>query len=437
MEPISLSQLNENIKQVLARHLEPSYWVIAEIGELRLNQKGHCYLELIEKEDEQTLAKSRATIWAYNFRNLNGWFEAITGSPLQQGMKILANIQVSFHEIYGFSLNIRDIDPKFTLGERERKKQETIQQLINDGVLEMNKMHHLPLVPQRVAVISASTAAGFGDFMNEIEQSGYRIYIQLYNVLLQGDQAAASIISALHNIAHDGDYDVVVIIRGGGAQIDLDTFNDYDLCSHIAQFPLPIITGIGHERDETIADLVAHTRMKTPTAAADFLISAVYTFEEGIKELQERVNRNAEYRINGAKSQLSLVSEQLKYYTRQHIKTNAMQLKAFQQRSFLAAKRSIMYQQEKTDLLRKEVQKNATKFIELQKSLLSQYQNFAKANAPERILAKGFTISTIDGKSIHSLDKIKPGSAMETLSSRGKITSTIKTVGSHYGKEEN
>lgn len=285
MQELTLFELNLQIKKALEQ-LESSYWVIAEIGQIQVNQSGHCYLELVQKENTQVIAKARATIWAYTYRNISAWFERIAGSSLTVGMKILANAKVEFHEVYGLSLNIKDIDPSYTLGEREKARQEVIQQLEKDGVMEMNKGLTLPLVPQKIAIISAESAAGYGDFINQLKNNlyGYKIHRTLYQSVMQGPKASESIISALHQIHKSNEVDLVVIIRGGGSQLDLDCFDDYELCNHIAQFPLPVLTGIGHERDTTIADMVAHTQLKTPTAVAEFILQGFISFQTQIED---------------------------------------------------------------------------------------------------------------------------------------------------------
>ena len=242
MEHLTLVALNNIIKKVLSSELEPSYWVVAEIGEMRLDQKGHCYLELVQKVENNILSKTRATIWSYTFRNINGWFEAINHKPIEAGINILANVQVSYHEIYGLSLNIKDIDANYTLGERARKRQQVIEQLNNDGVFDFNKQNILPAVPQNIAVISAPNAAGYEDFINQLINNsyGYAVHTTLFSTVMQGDNAPQSIINALHRIFENADeYDAVAIIRGGGSQLDLDCFDDYELATHIAQFPLP------------------------------------------------------------------------------------------------------------------------------------------------------------------------------------------------------
>ena len=301
MEHFSLFELNKLINEVLVKNLEPSYWIVAEIGEMRHNRNGHCYLELVEKEDDKIKAKSRATIWSYTYRNLSGWFEAITGESLKPGMKILCNATIQFHEVYGFSLNIKDIDAQYTLGERAKRKQDIIAKLQDDGIFDMNKELELPTVPQKIAVISSETAAGYGDFMDHLvnNEYAYSFDIQLFNSTMQGDQAEASIVDSMHQVfGRIDDFDLLVIIRGGGASLDLDCFDSYDIGSHIAQFPIPVITGIGHERDETIADLVAHTKIKTPTAVAEFIISGTRNFELQLDEhfsiLANKLNHSIE-----------------------------------------------------------------------------------------------------------------------------------------------
>ena len=256
----TLSELNTAIKATLELAFPEMVWVVAEISEIRHNSKGHCYLELVEREEEETLAQIRANIWAYTFRNLASKFEKATGESLKQGMKVLLQVTVTFHEVYGLSLNVKDIDPTYSLGELAKKKREVIARLTKEGLINLNKQIHLSLVPQRIAVISSETAAGYGDFINHLDDNpyGYKIFYTLYQSLMQGQEAEASIIAALKQIReHIKLHDAVVIIRGGGSQIDLSCFDTYSLAVEVAKFPLPVITGIGHERDDTVVDLVA------------------------------------------------------------------------------------------------------------------------------------------------------------------------------------
>ncbi|MGM0505145.1 MAG: exodeoxyribonuclease VII large subunit, partial [Bacteroidota bacterium] len=268
---ISLLELNQSIREKIKFNFPESIWVVAEISELKINRNGHCYLELIEKEaiSENIIAKSRATIWAFTFRMLKPYFESVTGHELISGLKILVQVTVEFHELYGFSLNITDIDPNYTLGDLAQKKAETLRKLEEDGIINMNRELEFPIVPQKIAVISSETAAGYQDFMHQLTHNkyGYTYYIKLFPAIMQGLKAEESIIDTLERIfQHDHFFDIVVIIRGGGSQADLNCFNNYLLAANVAQFPIPVLTGIGHDKDESIVDLVACQKLKTPTA---------------------------------------------------------------------------------------------------------------------------------------------------------------------------
>ena len=306
-EKRSLSELLGQVKGALEKELPDHYWVIAEIMELRENR--HCYLELIEKseENDSLLAKVRATIWASRYDMLRPFFEASTGSPLKSGIKILCKASVEFHPLYGLSLNITDIDPSYTLGDLARKKQEVIQRLRKEGVFDMNRELLFPLVPQRIAVISSETAAGYGDFSESIlhNSHGFHFHTTLFPAVMQGDEAPASISSAMEKIYEsESDFDCVVIIRGGGSKADLESFNHYDLAYFITQFPLPVITGIGHERDESVADMVAHHGLKTPTAVAEFLVDQLLAFEFRLSALADRLLTSVRNRVQGDLSRL-------------------------------------------------------------------------------------------------------------------------------------
>jgi exodeoxyribonuclease VII large subunit len=268
---LSLSQLNGLIKAAITDTLPDMYWVIAEIAEIKVNQKGHCYLDLVEKEEDTTVAQIRAAIWAYEYRTISSRFASATNEPLSRGMKILFLAAVTFHEVYGLSLNIRNIDPAYTMGEMARKKKEVIEHLKKEGIFARNRSLELPLVPQRIAVVSSPTAAGYGDFFSHLDTNpyGYRFVHILFPALMQGNEAETSIARALARISRkQQSFDLVAIIRGGGSAVDLSCFDGYAVAAQVAALPLPVITGIGHEKDDTVVDMVAHTRMKTPTAVA-------------------------------------------------------------------------------------------------------------------------------------------------------------------------
>ncbi|MFQ3212981.1 MAG: exodeoxyribonuclease VII large subunit [Marivirga sp.] len=408
MEHISLADLNLLIKDTLDNTLAPSYWVVAEIAEMRSNHSGHCYLEFIEKAEEsgQVKAKIRATIWSYTYRNVSAWFQSITGEPLRSGLTVLANVQVQFHEVYGMSLNVKDIDPNFTLGERAKKKQEIIQQLQQDGIFEMNKALVLPLVPQRIAIISSETAAGYGDFINQIRHNdfGYKVHTQLFQASMQGDKAPESIINAMLNIHEQiKDFDAVIIIRGGGAQVDLDCFDHYDLAAHIAQFPLPVFTGIGHERDETIADLVAHTSLKTPTAVAEFILRGMRTYDENISSTLDQILSAADRKIEQANHTLQNYNHQLSRLITQRLNQSAQKLDRLEQKLQYIAKKPIQQADNTLNILEKTF------------SLID----------PAHVFSKGYSYTSKDGKSINGA-VIAAGDQIRTLNQTQDIISEVK-----------
>ncbi len=443
MEHLSLYDLNKTIGEALANNLEPSYWVVAEIGEIRHNQKGHCYLELVEKDDDKIKAKSRATIWSYTYRNLSGWFESLTGQSLSAGMKILCNVTVQYHEVYGFSLNIRDIDAQYTLGERAKKRQEILQKLMDDGVFEMNKELSLPTVPQRIAVISSKTAAGFGDFMDQLttNEFGYQFKVQLFQSTMQGDQAAASIISSMHQV-FDGidDFDVLVIIRGGGASLDLDCFDSYELGSHIAQFPLPVVTGIGHERDETVADMVAHTKIKTPTAVAEFIISGVRNYEIKLEEhfniLANKLNKTMEE----STSNLGLLSFRFHRSAQKLLNEQRLILNNREQTMKFGHQNALKFHEHKLDELRHTLTKYPKRLVQKQQEALDHLNKALNVLDPEQVLKRGYSITTINGINIHQLEQIENSAGITTITENlvleSKITKRKQRKKNNNGREK-
>ena len=294
---VSLYELTASIRLAIARALPQTYWVRAEISEGRRNINGHFYCKFIEKNAAgQDIASANGIIWAGTYNIIKARFERETGQALAAGIKVLVNVKVNFHERYGLSLVVNDIDPSYTLGDMVRRRKEILAQLAKDGVANMNKEIVLPRPLMRIAIITSETAAGYGDFMNHIKSNGYgfRFNIKLFPAIMQGDKVETSVITALNCIAAEAaNWDAVAIIRGGGAVSDLNGFESYALASNIAQFVLPVITGIGHERDETVIDLVANTRCKTPTAVADFLVSCAMGETEMLSALSVRLQRAA------------------------------------------------------------------------------------------------------------------------------------------------
>ncbi|MCH7415383.1 exodeoxyribonuclease VII large subunit [Belliella sp. R4-6] len=431
-QAVSLLELNNIIRDSLENNLSPSYWVVAEIGELKLAPQGHAYLELVEKNGNQVKAKIRANIWQYTFRTVSGKFKTTTGQEIRAGMKILALATVTFHELYGMSLTIKDVDPNFTLGERARIRQEIIDRLTSEGMMALNKRFELPSVPQRVAVISSQSAAGYGDFVQQLQSNryGYQVHFKLFQATLQGTEAPKTMINALEQIeeeSQDIGFDMVVIIRGGGAQMDLDCFDDYQLALAIAKFPLPIITGIGHERDETIADLVAHTKVKTPTAAAEFILSGFLDFEENLLTYLKKIERNVSQRLAWEDRRLTESETRIKNASNQSINRSFEALEQKKKNIFQTTSNALKLETYKVQNFESIIKKDSK--IRLQneeKNIYSLEKTIQNLN-PMTFLEKGYTRSEIDGKPIHKSEPME-GMEMITFSRIQKIKSTITKI---------
>lgn len=308
----SLSEFQSIIQEVLCGTLPDNYWIHAEIASLQI-KSGHCYLELVEKAPDGKLsAKTRATCWSQRYALLSNYFASHTHSTLQVGMQVLLAVEVSFHPVYGLSLNVTNIDPSYTLGALAKARQETLMRLQQEGLFEKQKQLRLPTLTQRLAILSADTAAGYGDFVHQLHQSAYRFQTRLFPCIMQGDNTTASIQKALATIAEDiHAYDAVIIIRGGGATTDLNCFDHYELCKACALFPLPIITGIGHTRDISLLDHVAHTSLKTPTAVAAFLIERINRLVDQIDSMRQRLRLTADRQILIRKHRIELIEQKL------------------------------------------------------------------------------------------------------------------------------
>ncbi|MBO7260083.1 MAG: exodeoxyribonuclease VII large subunit, partial [Bacteroidaceae bacterium] len=313
---VSLLELNNIVRRLLEIEMSDTYWVKAEISTMQVAYNGHCYMELVQKDSTggNFVAKARANVWKSTFQPLRTRFEMETGQKLSAGLNVLLEVSVSFHEQYGYALVVHNIDPTYTMGDMARRRKEILARLEADGVLELNKELKIPMLPQRIAVISSATAAGYGDFCNQLNENqyGFKFSVTLFSAVMQGDRAESSIISALDSIAiRAKDFDVVVIIRGGGATSDLNCFDSYMLAMNIANFPLPVITGIGHERDDTVIDVVAHTRVKTPTAAAELLIGVVLDSAAHLQQLSVRFADRIRVLMEEEKRRMTVLSQKI------------------------------------------------------------------------------------------------------------------------------
>lgn len=428
MKALSLFELNNLVHEALEATFDHTYWLTAELSECRVAANGHCYVELVEKDDDSRvlIAKARGNIWRNTYPLLAATFEHETGQKLQPGLKILVEAKVTFHELYGYALNIIDIDPTYTLGDMARKRKEILAQLEADGVLTLNKELALPRPLSRIAVISSSTAAGYGDFCDQLEKSPYRFTTRLFPAIMQGEHVEESVIEALDSIAEEQEaWDAVVIIRGGGAVSDLNGFDTYLLAANVAQFPLPILTGIGHERDDTIIDVVAHTRLKTPTAVAAFLIERQRDEYETLlqmeKNLQQNICRKLEkernrFEQNGRRYQMATAN----YCHRE--KANLLKLTSLLEKQIFQL---IQQQQFQLNSLQQVYEKAvATQISHEQIKLASIGKQLALAG-PERILKMGFSITYHQGKAVKSASLLKSGSRLTTRLAEGSITSTV------------
>ena len=405
---ITLFELNRLVREAIEDALPMEYWVEAELSECR-ESRGHCYMELIQK-DEQTatpIAKASAKCWANKWLTIRPYFERTTGQQLHAGMKVLLQVYPQFHEAYGFSWIVTDIDPTYTLGDMARKRQEIIQKLKAEGVFDLQKELQLPVFCQRIAVISSQTAAGYGDFCNQLADNpyGFKFETQLFPAIMQGEGVEQSIISALEQI-YDMPFDCVVIIRGGGATSDMSGFDTLALAENVANFPIPIITGIGHERDESILDMISHTRVKTPTAAAALLIDHLKGVLETIEGAQSMITHYVQQKLSIANSQLSIISEAIPRLfsivkTRQEAKIDALytRLPMLIERRFTSERHRLQLMDEKL-----------------------------KALDPTLLLARGYSITMHNGRAVKDASQLSPSAEIETRLAKGTIHSVIKSV---------
>jgi exodeoxyribonuclease VII large subunit len=449
---LTLSELNYTIKETIHERFFENTWLVAEIGELKYNRNGHAYLELIEKEkgSDKIIAKARATIWSYTLRMLRPYFETTTNQELTAGLKVLVSVSVEFHEIYGFSLNIRDIDPSYTLGDIEKRRLEIIARLEEEGIIDLNKELDLPMVIQKIAIISSDTAAGYEDFSKQLSANpnGYKFYTRLFPAVMQGEQTETSIINALDQIfQHEDFFDVVVIIRGGGARSDLMSFDKYSLAENISQFPLPVISGIGHEKDVSIVDMVSHTSVKTPTAVAEFLISQATEFEvyidnlfgnissmalEMLSDEQKRIDiitgqliPNIQNRLFKENTKLSLLKERIGNESSRFINTTKHNLGKYKSEIENNVHFALRMQQKNMERFYEKLSFRAKIQLDEQLHKISYFEKSLSHLDPKSVLKKGYSITKLNGKAVTKASKLKQGDKIETILHEGTISSKI------------
>ena len=482
-QSLTLSELTNSIRNKLQDAFPDTIWVMAEISEFKENRTGHCYLELIEKDEQsdEIKARIRATIWSYSWRMLRSYFETTTGQPFHQGIKVLVQASVEFHPSYGLSLNIKDIDPAYTMGDLVLRRREIIRKLDEAGILTLNKELELPLVPQRIAVISSATAAGYQDFAGHLDNNPHKFHFnyELFEAFMQGNETVPSIVQSLEKIFdREEEFDAVVIIRGGGAAVDLSSFDNYDLASAVAQFPLPVITGIGHEKDDTIVDLVAHTRLKTPTAVAEFFITGALRFRDLLIQKQNRLTDAVKDLLEGEQERLNdlagnfsgstgkyLLAERLraqragqrlrhgvnKYAFKRKEELNQIRYKlseksqrATQRRkSFLrnkafrlrlATKMQIEKSGTLTDRFKADIFRLAFSRTGSGRRQVRELEEKLRLLDPGQILNRGYTLTSQNGKIIRAVSQLSGDADLETRFSDGFVVSKpikVKSNGDH------
>ncbi len=478
----TLLELNQQIKEAICNAIPGAVWVTAEISELKENRNGHCYLELVEKSGEEIVARARATVWSYTYRILKPYFETTTGQFFCCDIKVLVKASVEFHPTYGLSLNIKDIDPAYTMGDMLLHRREIIERLQQEGIFGMNKELELPLVPQRIAVISSKTAAGYHDFMNQLEMNrhGFKFYTHLFEAYMQGAGAVPSIVSALERIFEYEDlFDAVAIIRGGGATADLSSFDNYNLAFHITQFPLPVVTGIGHEKDDTIIDLVAHTRLKTPTAVAEFFINGAERFLEHLVFLEEEVVGSCRETLNNKKAQLDkyaagiqhLVNDFVAVKNRQllkkgniiqqwvsrfafskkyelnnlaHTLQSALSVWKVRQDNLLSSRRASFKKTVQRTLLKElsevktvkgRLKNDLARMLSKEQERIALSENTIRLLNPANVLSRGYTLTLKKGKIVKSAALLGTGDEIETCFADGNVKSKITNNEYHVNKK--
>lgn len=435
---LTLFELNALVRQTLELEMPDEYWVEAELSEVH-EVRGHCYMELIEKDahNNTPVAKASAKCWASTWRLVRPHFERVTGQQLHAGMKVLLKVGAQFHENYGFSWIVSDIDPTYTMGDMARKRQEIIRQLKEEGVFELQKELQLPMFCQRIAVISSANAAGYGDFVNQLDgnEYGFRFHTQLFPAVMQGEAIEQSVISALETIyagissgQPEQSFDCVVIIRGGGATSDLSGFDTLALAENVANFPLPVITGIGHERDESVLDMVSHTRVKTPTAAAAFLINNLKIVLDEIEDCEQRIHAKVKQRMDMEKIRLLHLAQQIPMLfsvvrTRQEARLSQLLMKMKS-----GIDHRLQNERHRLIVVQNNLQPVITRKLMDERHHLELLSQRLMDMDPDKLLKRGYSITLKDGRTVRDVSRLKEGDELETRFENGTVRSVVNQV---------
>ena len=428
---LSLYELNSLVRDVISMSLPDSYWVEAELSEAREGYGGHCYMELIEKDERSNtpIAKAHTSCWRNRWMLLKPQFERVTGQRIHAGMKVLLKVHAQFHENYGFSWIVDDIDPTYTRGDMARKRMEIIQTLKEEGVFDLQKELKLPMFCQRIAVISSATAAGYGDFCNQLADNGYGLQFTtaLFAATMQGEGVEQSVISALNRINEEWEnWDCVVIIRGGGATSDLSGFDTLALAENVANFPLPIITGIGHERDESVLDMISFQRVKTPTAAAAFLVDHLTEVYARIEDAQEAIVNYVKRRLQVERMKFERLSTQIPTLFSLVKVRQSNRLDQLLNRLKVKAERIPADGLHRLEMLEARLKEPVARKLERELHRIDMLSQRAIAQDPERLLSRGYSITLKDGKSIKDASQLKAGDEIETRFAKGVAKAVVK-----------
>ncbi|MCO6026066.1 exodeoxyribonuclease VII large subunit [Prevotella cerevisiae] len=429
-KPLTLYELNCLVRDLIDLKMRDSYWVQAELSQVR-EVSHNCYMELIQKDKASNtpIARAAAKCWRSTWLLLGPAFERITGQTLHAGMKVLLQVKAQFHENYGFSWIVEDIDPDYTLGDMARKRQEIIRQLKEEGVLELQKELQLSLFAQRIAVISSGGAAGYGDFCHQLSDNAFGFWFEteLFQATMQGEGVEKSIIQALNAIFVRQDaFDAVVIIRGGGATSDLSGFDTLELAENVANFPLPVITGIGHDRDESVLDIVSYARVKTPTAAADFLVDHLQETYNRIEEASERITDLVQRQLQMEKLRLNRLSEQIPSLFLVVKTKQESRLDRFRLRLLTASRQLSDREKQRVDNCAQRLPEILLRKIEREQHRLQLLDQRISSADPQQLLRRGYSITLYHGKSVRDAAGLKSGDELETRLSKGVVKSIVK-----------
>lgn len=420
--PVTLLELNRRIQQLLSVPATQNVWVTAELSDVAV-RRGHCYMELLQKDDNgQQVAKARGVIWANRYAFIEQQFLMATGQRFATGLKLMVRVSATMHPVFGLSMVITEINPDYTMGDLLRRRREILARLEREGILELNRQLEWPAVPQRIAVISAPGAAGYGDFINQLYHNQWRLRFdtRLFPAVMQGEKAARSIIGQLNVIAMEEEaWDCVVIIRGGGATSDLQGFEDYDLAANIAQFPLPVIVGIGHERDVTLLDYVANMRVKTPTAAAEWLIATGVEALGHLQQLAQRIASVATDRIAGQREQLSYYNGIIPTLPLTVISRTAQRLDRCMMNVAGVAQRRIIPMLGRLDIIGQSLATVSRQRLDKAALHLDNSGKLLEVLSPQSVLNRGYSITRVNGRIVTSATEVAEGATVETTLANG------------------